>query len=362
MGLSAGLGRLAARRLHVLLTEPAGGFEVRARAERACVQRGWVIASSPADADVLLVCGDGGGEHLAAAIERTWTQLPGPRARHLLAGADGLDLALDGVAQSYRDWVPSATVVDPAAHGMDHGEMDHGAAAHGMDHGDMDHGDMHMSGPGGLPLASGADDDRDGLEMDVLHLPLGPVLPSWPAGLAVVLTLAGDVVTAVEVRVADAAPANHAAAYRLDAAARLLELAGAGELAGRARVGRDRLLDGEGFDPAHLRRTVERARVLRWSLRRVGVVAAEDATGRGWPSAWEGDAHDRLLRLLHPLPDTGSAPTTFAPIAPSLPALLSGSELGSAQLTVASLVGHPVDASTTSDPSRTGVTTAVARP
>ena len=26
-------------------------------------------------------------------------------------------------------------------------------------------------------------DDRDGLRLDQLHLPLGPVLPDWPAGL-----------------------------------------------------------------------------------------------------------------------------------------------------------------------------------
>jgi hypothetical protein len=76
---------------------------------------------------------------------------------------------------------------------MDHGDMDHGDMDHGdMDHGDMDHGDMEMA-PGGIALAEGAD-DRDGLEMDVLTHPLGPLLDRWPGGLELRLTLHGDVV------------------------------------------------------------------------------------------------------------------------------------------------------------------------
>ena len=47
--------------------------------------------------------------------------------------------------------------------------------------------------PDGIPLAEGAE-DRDGLEMDVLHLPLGPVLAHWPAGVVLRVTLHGDVV------------------------------------------------------------------------------------------------------------------------------------------------------------------------
>ncbi len=56
---------------------------------------------------------------------------------------------------------------------------------------------MEMA-PAGISLAGGAE-DRDGLEMDVLHLPLGPVLPHWPAGLVVRCVLHGDVVAEVEV-------------------------------------------------------------------------------------------------------------------------------------------------------------------
>ncbi len=66
-----------------------------------------------------------------------------------------------------------------------------------MDHGDMDHGDMEMA-PGGIALAEG-DEDRDGLEMDVLVHPLGPLLDRWPGGLELRTRLHGDVVAQVEV-------------------------------------------------------------------------------------------------------------------------------------------------------------------
>ena len=77
--------------------------------------------------------------------------------------------------------------------------MDHGG--HGMDHGGMDHGDMEMS-PGGIPLAEGGE-DRDGLEMDVLHVRLGPVLPHWPAGLVLRCSLQGDVIAEAQAELVD---------------------------------------------------------------------------------------------------------------------------------------------------------------
>src|SRR5262249_60647037 len=58
-------------------------------------------------------------------------------------------------------------------------------------------GGMRMNGgfqtPGGLPTASPGE-DRDGLKLDQLHVPLGPFLPDWPAGLVVRVTLQGDVI------------------------------------------------------------------------------------------------------------------------------------------------------------------------
>src|SRR5260370_2487867 len=76
-----------------------------------------------------------------------------------------------------------------ARHGHDMGGMG------GMDMGGMDMGGMGM--PAGLPMA-GRGADRDGLRLDQLHVPLGPVLPDWPAGLVVHLALQGDVVQHAE--------------------------------------------------------------------------------------------------------------------------------------------------------------------
>jgi len=58
--------------------------------------------------------------------------------------------------------------------------------------------------PAGLPMARrGA--DRDGLKLDRLHVPLGPFLAHWPAGLVVQVTIQGDVVQQAEVTTLGAA-------------------------------------------------------------------------------------------------------------------------------------------------------------
>lgn len=57
MGLISGIGRLAARNAHVLVIETPGNWQTRAAVERAVLMRGWRLAFSPADADVLAVCG-----------------------------------------------------------------------------------------------------------------------------------------------------------------------------------------------------------------------------------------------------------------------------------------------------------------
>ena len=71
-------------------------------------------------------------------------------------------------------------------HHGDHGGEDKrgdGGDAH-EDHqghgGHGGHGGMEM--PGGLPMA-GQGEDRDGLTLDRLHVPLGPLLSDWPTGL-----------------------------------------------------------------------------------------------------------------------------------------------------------------------------------
>lgn len=356
MGLSSALARLASRRLHVLVVEHPGAFVTRVRAERAVTARGWVLATSPADADALLECGAADDERLVTALERVWSQVPGPRSRGQLLSVADAETTLDALADGYREWSADEARAEPGHEqpdGQDHpddGDDGEGNDMDGMDDGDMD--GMDMSGPGGIALASGSDDDRDGLEMDVLHLPLGPVLASWPAGIVVTCTLAGDVIAGVEVDLtrAEANTDTHteaaptATAYRLDAAARVLDLAGAPGLAARARSARDQVVDelrAETPDLDDLSRRVARSRALRWSLRRVGRVSRQQVDDHGWPGAWVGDAHDRLLRLTAISTEPPSAATGLDTLGRALPDLLVGAELAAARLTVASLVGHP---------------------
>lgn len=335
MGLSERLSRYAVRRAHVLVVEAPGAWVVRARLEAAVVQRGWRLALSPADADVLAVCGAPGPE-LTDVVELLWEQMPGPRVRvevgegeqSLVAAAlDRASARLADTGQHRRD--ARSRTAEPDT------ESDED-----MDHGDMDHGDMEMA-PGGIPLA-GSDDDRDGLEMDVLHLRLGPVLPHWPAGLVLRCTLQGDVITEAEGYLVDhsdaedhplapdppddGAPAGATAyrdteyrdteyrdteyrdteplepAWRCDNIARLLALAGWEDAAAQARRTRDAQLSSEAPQDAdasldRLRRQVSRSRLLRWSLRGLRPLARQDLEEHGLPADLAGDTYDRLLAM-----------------------------------------------------------------
>jgi len=250
---------------------------------------------------------------------------------------------------------------DPEADSEDHSDEN----AHEMS--GMDHGDMDMA-PGGIPLAGGGD-DRDGLEMDVLQVPLGPVLPCWPAGLILRCSLQGDVVVAAEVEVlpaGSAAPApdlspRAAAARQCDRASQVLELSGWGTAAQQAARVRDDLLTGSDAGAclallARLRTTVQRSRLLRWSLRDLGRTDAASTEG---PSVRPvGDVHDRLLSFLRSAGDLldervdervdeqpdqqpGGRPSavprgTVTPLH-ELPDLVTGLDLAAVRLVVASV-------------------------
>ena len=498
MGLSRLLARAAAQRLHVLLVEGDDAFVLRAAAERACLARGWVLALSPADADVMLACRPRPAV-VSEVVDAVFAQLPGPRARADLWHERHLEAVLDQLHASYLAWPsaptagrsadtspeagdrhrpgtaqhptvppgheshghtpghhdrpapsehshpseqhPQAAVgqrhsatpeprvgpvhsphaqspehAEHAEHGMQdaekqehdnasqdmhpgHGEMsphdthsghgdDSGQDTHSSRHDDsgqdedseqeahsgdddaeiddpektdamheahsghdMQSGhDMNMAGPGGVALASGAP-DRDGLEMDRLHVQLGPVLASWPAGLVVWCTLAGDVVTQVDVvQPAFAQPRwagrDLLVAVRLDAAAQLLGLAGADAAAHQVRAARDTVLvRGRRTATAlhmvdGLPRSVERTPLLRWSLRGLGIVSASAAVEHGWPQDWVGDVHSRLLRLLDPLAPLEAGLVEGGLVAGALPVLLNGLDVAAARLVVASLVAQ----------------------
>lgn len=320
MDLTAALLRQA-RPSVFLLTAP-GATACRLAIERLIRVRGYRQAVAPAQANILLTCGELEGELMEIA-DRVWAQLPLPAARGQVRVAAEAEHALDRTV---------AELTDPER------QRHHARAA---THGDHDMPDMDgMDMPGGLGMAERGP-DRDGLTLDQLHVPLGPALSDWPTGLTLHLVLQGDVVqqASCEVVGADAAPApfwtaHNAPSAALDSMQRLLSVAGWSTAALSARRFRDELLTGptaaatRGVD--RWARRVRRSRLLRWSTDGLGVFTEADGTRT--------DATVRWLRWLDEA--TGAAPARVR--APrrqldALPALLIGQELAAVRLIVASL-------------------------
>ena len=375
MGLTRILAHLAVNSARVLIVEAPGQWLTRAELEQQMLRRGWRAARTPAEADVLVVCGVPGPE-LGELVERLWEQMPGPRVRADVPSPTAVGGALDAAASLLLDTpyhrmdaqararepqIPDDHgQMDPEGHGhhqdMGHEGMDHGGHE-GMDHGD--HEGMDMA-PAGIALAQGGQ-DRDGLEMDVLHLPLGPVLPFWPAGLVLLCSLQGDVVVDAEASIVDASgqtsggsePEAHpasATALRCDGVMALLAIAGAGHATTCARHARDALLRGD--QPAAreaieaLHRTVRKSWLLRWSLRGVLPLDQSDLARHDLPKGCRGDAHDRLSSMVEGLRaeigGAGLAPAvTDAVPWEAVPQLVVGLELATARLAVASLGLEP---------------------
>ncbi|MGW5776474.1 hypothetical protein [Streptomyces sp. NPDC003863] len=243
----------------------------------------------------------------------------------------------------------------------------------------------------GLPMAERAD-DRDGLRLDRLHVPLGPVLPDWPAGLVVHTELQGDVVQRASVeslappsssrpafwsepwlRSAAGAPvtvgeaARRRCAAHLDSVGRFLAVAGWRDPAAAAHRVRDQVLgDAPVVDIRSRLRPLTRRVRTSWTLRRltsgVGTLSSQQAQRYGvtGPALLaDGDAYGRLLVWLEEIDlaaDACDDPSPLdahalngprgriAPEAPAsralldvLPALLEGTEFACARLVVASL-------------------------
>lgn len=309
MGVSQALTRMAVRRVHVMVVEVSGWWTARAAFERRLSARNWRVALSPADADVLAVCGRPGPQ-MAKVIDRMWDQMPGPRVRVEIDSAQAVDVALDRVTAGLLD---VASQQDDARRRAQEPDVSDGNAqedsGHGDDHNSMDHGQMGMA-PAGIALAEGGQ-DRDGLEMDVLHVRLGPVLPYWPPGLVVRCALHGDAIAGSEAWIVDAVPREASAvgggaspaARRCDQITDVLALAGWQRAAATARRARDLVLTQPDTEPAAaalhgLQRTLRRSRLLRWSLRGLGPLTAEDVKRAQLPLAFVGDTYDRLLARL----------------------------------------------------------------
>lgn len=417
MDLTGVLLRCGAARPHVLTATLPGGTAVRLAVEEQLRRRGWPEALSPADADVLAVAGTAAAD-IGGALEQVWAAIPAPRARADASHPGEVAAALDaaraelGSADRRRHTAADRHRDAGGAGGHSQGADQHatrdgghtdsmgGGEGHdmsamgmpGTEMPDMEMAGMGMAGmgmPAGLPMARlGA--DRDGLKLDRLHVPLGPFLPDWPAGLVVRVTIQGDVVQQAEVTALGAAQgggsfwaepwlraaagepvttgmaARRRAAAHLDSLGRLLAVAGWGGAAVSARRLRDATLSGvpaSRLRPgiSRLARRVTRSRVLAWSTRGIGVLAvaeaatvdggaAQHAAGdvtaryRRWCSdlarvaAFLDDGSPLDTAALEPprgLPDGGRGPS--AGLLAALPRLLEGAELAAARLIIASL-------------------------
>jgi len=351
--------RAGTSRPHVLVAALPGATPVRLAAEDLLRRRGWPAARNPAEADILLVAGTP-GEDIGAAVEAAWAAVPAPRAR--------VSATTPGAV---------ATALDAARGALASVDAQRAAAPRG--------------GPASHRPVAERGQDRDGLALDRLHVPLGPLLPDWPAGLVVRVTLQGDVVQQAEARFlglagrgADAysfwndpwrraaagqpvtagQAARRRAAARLDSLGRFLAVAGWDDAAGAARTLRDELvrdeLAGGGaaawLDPrlaGRMRRLagrVARSRVLAWSTRGLGTLTADQLNDRAERAV--GDVTDRYLRHCADVADLASrlddaAPLDSSPLDSSvvlldrLPGLLEGTELAAARLIIASLDPDP---------------------
>ncbi|MDD1475427.1 hypothetical protein [Arthrobacter sp. H16F315] len=361
MGLSNVLARAAVSRCHVFLAEVVDGAGPRMAVEQELTRRGWVEALSPADADIFCVCGDV-PDGQAKALDRLWDQLPGPRARVSVSQSDDAGAQLDGCVAELLDTAAQRRqgadrTVQPDDGGKDDGGMD-----------DMDHGGMDMPMPGGIPLA-GEGTDRDGLDLDVLKVPLGPYLPLWPAGLVLHCELQGDVVFGATVgfefgqsRSGPGQPAADEPAtliHHLDLASRLLRLAGAVTSAGRTRRIRDAALDGAALDRCRTELRAELGRLrkdwlLHRALRGIGHVPADAGLpADSGPQGLAGtDVWTRLLGMFEAAagstaPATSPSTLQRQDFAAALPRLVRGQELSVLRLIVASFDLAPAAQQTT---------------
>ncbi|HEX4815179.1 MAG TPA: hypothetical protein VFV66_20750 [Nonomuraea sp.] len=297
MGLRGWLLRQAAVRPRVLVACCPYGTRARLLVEAELDRRGWPVASAPAEAGLLVVCGAPGAE-MRQAVQGVWEAMVEPRALVEPASAvsrEEVAAALNDAVETLARGGTPRTGPPPAPPAAD------------------------MDLPGGVPMA-GRGPDRDGLTLDRLHVPLGPVLADWPAGLVVDTVLQGDVIQEAVVRALP--PGEHGtpfwaepgrgAAARLDGLGRLLGVAGWPWAAREARRLRDRLLavaDGGGGRGGEVAgefrgfaRRVRGSVVLRCMLRGVGVV------GGGGPERARGDVLDRAYRWVEEAEDAIGGP------------------------------------------------------
>lgn len=300
--LTASLRGFAFARPHLLLVAAPGATGIRIGVEHFARRSGWPMAESPADADVLVEAGRP-ARGLADAAELVERQLGEPYLLVAISDAADVEPRLGEVPGRLAGSVPTrrprTDVPEP-------------------------------------PMAERAD-DRDGLALDVLRIPFGPILPHWPAGLRLSLDVQGDVVQSCAVELLGdvdggsfwAAPGRQGARC-LDRVARLLAVAGWAAMGQRCQGLRDRALAGRDVERgvADVAQRIRRSRLLRALL---GGVGETPETGDAWQrlSDWltggTGSDRDAAARL------------SSGEWLDRLPGLVSGQELTTVRLIVASV-------------------------
>ena len=204
---------------------------------------------------------------------------------------------------------------------------------------------------------AGTGPDRDGLELDVLQVSVGPVLPGWPTGLVMHAAMQGDVLSDVTLAWSDdrppGQPADPGPWWVLDAVAQFLLVAGLRAEAQLAATGRDDLRSREPDRVARGRRIartvarcIRRSAALRWSVRGVGILPGSSGPDGDGES---GDVWQRVTAWCDALDRLEDRPTAAGTERPEvsgqqrepvglaeLAAALEGAELATARLTVAS--------------------------
>lgn len=421
MDVTSALLRFAAARPHVLLLETPGGTAARLAVEVELRRRGWVTAASPADADMLVLVGLCDAQ-LMRMLGRVWRQTPKPRVFVHADGPAAVPQLLDqGCSRLAAGGDPGETLGGEEQdrgefHGGHHGGEHDGDSGHGGDdHSDEDghdrgggHAHHHGGGmelPGGVGMADRGP-DRDGLQLDQLHVPLGPLLADWPPGLVVHTTLQGDVVQQARVEVVGedgvgedfwtepwrragagqevtrGEGARRCVAAYLDALARLLRVAGWPDPVVAAGRLRDEVLAGARVEQVtprcrRLIRQLRQARTLRWLTDGLGVLPPGRAETAGFGPALlhasrrDGDVTARwqawlaeVERALPGIDETAVLPAgeespqgadvRSAPARAVLPELVEGAELAAARLIVASLdpAATALDGRTTTEVTR----------
>lgn len=192
---------------------------------------GMEAASTPRHAGVLVLVGEP-PESLRKAAAVAYSQMPRPRVM-LAVGTKNLsplpspDLSIPPEQKALERAVAEARrrlaekVLDPDKDGVEsedddaaekpdevraghmghkepeehaeHESMDHAEMGHGhMNHGDMNHGDMSFMSM--VAMTEGTPRSSDGLQMEWVAAPFGPLFPGLPGGLALAFTLDGDTV------------------------------------------------------------------------------------------------------------------------------------------------------------------------